>query len=36
MIDFEAIKRCPVYGSSKETIKLIMKERMEKALDDIN
>jgi hypothetical protein len=33
-IDFEKIKRCPLYGVSKETFALIVKDRMEKELNE--
>jgi len=34
MISESVIKRCPVYGLSKETFALIIKEKMQKELDE--
>jgi hypothetical protein len=33
-IDMDDIKKCPVYGSSKEVIELIVKEKAKKELED--
>lgn len=33
-IDEREIKKCPVYGVSKETFRLILKDRAEKELND--
>ncbi len=33
-IDFDEIKTCPLYGVSKETFATIVKDRMQKELDE--
>ena len=33
-IDMEKIKRCPVYGCSASTLKLILKEKLEKEMNE--
>lgn len=33
-IDFEKIKTCPLYGVSKETFKLVLKERAQQEFDE--
>jgi len=33
-IDLDRIKRCPLYGMSKEIFAMIIKEKMEKELND--
>ena len=34
MIDMEKIKKCPLYGSSKETFAAIIKDKAKKELDE--
>ncbi len=34
VLDKEKIKKCPVYGSSKETVAMIIKERHERELNE--